>query len=367
MRLSLAMAATVASAQFIAGCATLSQGTPNTTVPFPSSQATSVERQVRSAALAFQARPKWHFSLKAPGNSVGLWASLINFSYLLGQDKRNLKKTIFAIDTKANGCIFPNSVKIDHARNIWTACENSTTGRQSAYQEYNSEGKVVATYATGPATNCPGSGFYGHGYDGASNSSNVVFLLYSVNCNTISGGGYEFWPAGFPSTVPTLYIFPYGSPVQTLDFGDLDSNGNLWFDYYGCLGGKCGYGAAEETAPFSASRSMQSIIAPGTKLACPGGIYASKASTVINVIDCNSRDVYQFDEKGSQIGTLGPVSLLGYPYDGGFNQTDSAMAIADVELDALEVGKIPANTWKVERGVYMATGLGGAAYTPSDK
>lgn len=366
MRLSSVMASTVAAGAFVAGCAS-SQGPPNTNVSFSPGQAASVGPQVQNIAQALQPRPHFHFSLKAPGGSVGLWASLVNFSYLVGQDKRNLRKTIFAIDTEATGCLFPNSVKVDHARNIWTACENSTTGRQSAYQEYNSEGTVVATYPTGPATNCPGSGFFGRGYDGASNKSNVVFLLYSTNCNAESGAGYEFWLAGSPSTPPTLYIFPNGQLVQKLYFGDLDSKGNLWFDYYGCQGGRCGYGAAKETAPFSSSPSMQSIIAPGTKLACPGGVYASKASTVINVIDCVTRDVYQLDESGSQIGTLGPVSLLGYPYDGGFNQTGSAMAIGDSELDALEVGKVPANTWIVERGVYMATGLGGAAYTPSDK
>lgn len=366
MRLSSVMASTIAAGAFVAGCAS-SQGPPNTNVSFPPGQAASVGPQVQNVAQALQPRPHFHFSLKAPSGSVGLWASLINFGYLLGQDKRNLKETIFAIDTEATGCSFPNSVKVDHARNIWTACFSSTTGHQSAYQEYNSEGTVVATYATGPATNCPGSGFFGRGYDGASNASNVVSLLYSTGCNAETGAGYEFWPAGSPSATPTLYIFPYGQPVQKLYFGDLDSNGNLWFDYYGCLGGRCGYGAAEETSPFASSRSMQSIIAPGTKLTCPGGVYASKASTVINVIDCFTRDVHQFDDSGSQIGTLGPVSLLGYPYGGGFNQTDSAMAIGDNELNALEVGKIPANTWKVERGVYMATGLGGAAYTPSDK
>lgn len=366
MRLSFS-GATVATAAFVAGCAAPSQGPPNANAPFAATQPMSVERLVQNTILGSQPRPRLHFSLELPGRNVGLWASLTNYSWLLGQDKRNLKKTIFAIDTEASGCAFPNSVKVDHAGNIWTACENSATGRQSAYQEYNSEGTVIATYSTGPATNCPGSGFYGYGYDGASNPSKVVFLLKSVNCNAQSGGGYEFWPAGSPAAVPTLYIFPYDQPVEKLYFGDLDKKGNLWFDFYGCLRGTCGYGAAEESAPFSSSPTFQSIIAPGTQLACPGGVYASKASTVINVIDCYTRYVYQFNESGSQTGTLGPVSLLGYPYDGGFNRTDSAMAIGDGELNALDVGTIPANTWKVERGIYMVQPLGGAAYTPSDK
>jgi hypothetical protein len=154
--------------------------------------------------------------------------------------------------------------------------------------------------------------------------------------------------------------------VYGVAYMDLDSSGNIWFDYYGCNSGSvCGYGIGEITTPTTSTPTFVSIKSPGF-LQCAGGVYTSAKSTTVNVIDSCSRTMYQFATTGSQTGTLGPIGRLGDPISGGFNAADTKIAVGD-DKGWLDVGKVKTSKWSTARNAYFGDGLMGAAYTPSDK
>ncbi len=257
-------------------------------------------------------RPRRHFASSMTGRavqSIALWTTLTEDSDLLGQSKK-LAKTIAVVDTQANNCMYPVTVKVDTTQNVWVGCEYDTNDDNGVYQEYTKNGTLAATYQDGcpaPVSSC--GSFYSTSMDGASNSSYVFdalsYYYAGLNCTTACtysyGGGFEYWPAGGSSTAPTLIALPYGEPVYGVAFMDLDNAGNIWFDYYGCgSGSQCGNGIGEVTTP-TTNPTFVSIKAPGF-LQCAGGVYASGKSTTINVIDSCSRLVYQFAADRQQNG-----------------------------------------------------------------
>ena len=190
--------------------------------------------------------------------------------------------------------------------------------------------------------------------------------ICNPSCTISHGGGYEFWPAGNPSATPGLVILPIDNPVDDLYYLDVDSAGNLWFDYYGCSGMSCGYGIGEIVSPTSASYTFVSIEPPGF-LAFAGGVYTSNGGNTVNVVDQNNRTITQFDLSGAITATLGPTAPIGNPVGLGFNATDKRVALGDAKLEALDLGSVAANKWRQEKSLLFIAPLEGAAYTPSDK
>lgn len=303
---------------------------------------------------------------------VRLWTTLTSRGYLLGQGKV-LKDTVASVNTVKNGCVYPTTVKVDPSQNVWVGCEYNTNDDDGVYQEYSSSGTLSATYTDGcpaPVSEC--GSFYSYSDDGAANSSYVFDALAyydaGLNCNPSCqysyGGGFEYWPVGGSKSAPTLIALPYGEPVYGVAFMDLDSSGNIWFDYFGCTVTICGNGIAELTSPTS-NPTFVSIEPPGF-LQCNGGVYTSAKSTVVNVTDQCSATTYQFATSGSETGTLGPIPYPAQPVSGGFNAKDSKFALGDYSA-WIDVDAPATNKWKAEKGVFFSGALMGAAYTPSDK
>jgi hypothetical protein len=414
MRFSLATASCVAVAALLAGCSTTSQGTSST--PPSSAQSaesiqplsqpivnpdfvkglghlapmkllrlqaegklpgsmprTMLERQLKQ----LQHQPRIQLNVRPDLTGVKIWTSMTYDNYLLGTGKSgNTVKA--AIYTTPNGCEDPIGVKVDHTQNLWVGCQYDPSTGLGSVQEFSSNGTSEAAYNEG----CPLSGSKycsstsAYGFDVAANSNNVFASLTSFSfdectpsCAYVSGGGFEWWPAGSPSSTPTLIALPNGGLVYDVYYMDLDSSGNIWFDYYGCST-SCGYGLAEIQNPTSPSWSLVPIEPPGT-YQFAGGVYVSNSGTVLNVIDQYARLVYQYSlplsPSGSPFNTLGPTAFgFGDPVSGGFNATDSKMVIGD-SSDWLDIGKLATNSWSVQKAVLFVSNLQGAAYTPSDK
>ena len=96
---------------------------------------------------------------------------------------------------------YPITVKVDHAGNVWTACEYDAAFTGGSAQEYSSGGTLTSTYAEGPPT-CPPSAtcsFSSYGFDEASNATDVfdavaTFLssVCSPKCTKSNGSGFEY-------------------------------------------------------------------------------------------------------------------------------------------------------------------------------
>lgn len=329
-------------------------------------------RILRAQYRELNNKPVLHFPVKKDGG-VGIWTSLTNYNALLGTNKGGgkVKAAINTYNNGSPGCEDPIGVKVDHNGNIWAGCEYSSSGQNSA-QEWNASGTPVATYSV----NCPEGGSkycaydYSYGFDAAASSSYVfaaqTFFEYdecTPSCAYVYGGGFQYWPAGSPTSTPTEIALPYG-PVYDVYYMDLDSSGNIWFDYYGCPTSGCGYGLAEVTNPTS-SPSMVSIVAPG-KIGYAGGVYVA-ANGDISVIDQNTHEVYVYNSSGSLLNTLGPTAFgIGDPVTGDYGSGDTKMAIGDAD-DWLDLGTVSSNKWKVGKPALAVSSLEGAAITPSDK
>ena len=183
------------------------------------------------AANVRNARPRLAFRGAA---GVGLWASSSTYEYVFGQTA-NGGKTVSAIDVAANGCDVNVGIKVDHDSNLWVACQADPTFQHGLVQEYTN-GTLAGTYAEGcPSPSC--SQWYSYGFDVAADSFNHVFagLTYfqmTEGSTTTVSSGFEWWSS--PSGVPALIALPTNDPVTTVYFFDVDSIGNIWFDYEGC-------------------------------------------------------------------------------------------------------------------------------------
>jgi hypothetical protein len=407
MRLSMAIVSFLVSAALLAGCSSSSQGTSalpgsgstqsmgNQVGAFPlmpTGKSNSLEllklqaegklrgpvptKVLQAQLKQLETHPSVHFNLRSNGGGVGIWTAMTNYDYLLGTNKSG-KKVTAAIETSTNDCDSPITVKIDHTQNIWTACEKYTATGQSAAQEYSSGGTLENTYEVGcpesGSNSCEGSTNKAYGFDTAENSSYVFaalqyfdFDICDPSCNPVTGGGFEYWPAGDPTATPKLIALPYGDPVYGVYYADVDVNGNLWFNYEGCVT-YCGIGIAELQNPTSPSASLVEIANPpccSTPVA--GGVYASNGGRTINVLDQGTRIITQYDLSGNKTGALGPVVVLGDPVAMGFNSTDTKIVAGDCD-GWLDIGKVSTNKWRPEKPVEVSSCLEGAAYTPSDK
>jgi hypothetical protein len=265
-------------------------------------------------------------------------------------------------------------VKVDHTQNVWAANQYDAAYAAPVTQVYNAAGTLQAAYAGGCSVPVSECGYFdAYGFDSAQNAANVFQAdttayqeVCNPSCTVAHGGGYEFWPAGNPTATPGLVLLPFGKPVDTMYYLDVDSAGNLWFDYFGCANSVCGFGVGEIQQPASPSYTFVSIEPPGFLLFA-GGVYASNAGNTINVVDQNARTITQFNLAGAITGTLGPTALLGNPVGIGFNATDTKIVAGDAGLDALDIAKTSANKWRQVRPLLFVAPIEGAAYTPSDK
>jgi hypothetical protein len=416
MRLSLATAACVISVALLAGCSTSSQGT----TALPGSSSTSafrgapvlhgvyvipghVQPMVRPAwlpkrgerispmkmlelqaagkmagpnplkvlkhRLAFlrnhPGRPLIHIDKKKKKKGLGLWTSLTDYDYLLGQTAAGTS-TVSAIDTESqtnSECYDPITVNVDHSQNIWTACQYLYNGSEEfgGVQEYSSSGNLEGSYEQGcpaPVSDC--EYFYGYSFSSASNSSYTfsacTYCEYEYDSTELYGGAYEFWPTGSPSSTPTLVFFPYGSPIYDVYYIGLDSSGDLWLDYYG----EYGYGVGEVTNP-TTSPTFTTVPA---SLEFPGGVYGA-GNGKLTVLDQDTRDILSCTP--SSCGSyLGPAGILGDPVSGGFSSGDAKYAAGDCD-DWNDIGTVSSNKWTIGKAPYDISCLEGAAYTPSDQ
>jgi len=324
-----------------------------------------------------KARPQYHFRPDVP--SAKAWSDDTEFGYLLGLSKRF--KTVSSIDVESNGCYDPVTVKIDHSHNIWAACEYGSSFEAGAAQEYNSAGTLQATYNVGCPTNISPSQceyFYSDTFDQFENSSYVFASLTSYeNCYFVTnydeqcgtGAGFEYWPAGNPSAQPTLInVTSAGSSsVYEIYYADIDSSGNIWFDYYGCEGSSCGYGIAKITSP-TTSPNVVSVAAPGS-LEFAGGVYASNGSTRVWVTDQEAGTTTEWTS-GTPGTVIGPTktNVEGDrdPVAGGFNSTDTKLGIGDAYGWA-DTCTVATNLCALHPSADMTDGAEGFAYQPSDK
>jgi hypothetical protein len=318
-----------------------------------------------------------HFTVHPAQNTVGLWGSNNLQSAILGQSM-NARRTIMTIDANANDCDLPSGLKVDHSQTLWAACEDDPSGSGERVQSYTNSGSLIATYATRCPTNEPScTNFFAFGFDAATDSTGHVFasiLGYSCSpgCSVTNGSGFEYWPVGSPSSAPT--IISLGSqclPVCSVGFMDVDTSGNLWFNYFGFGIGVIGWGVGEVTDP-TGTPTFLPILSPGTFLDT-GGVYVSGGGTTLNVTDETARTTSQYSlplgPGGTPFNVSGPTLDpfgFGAPVSGGFNQNGRLLALGDGE-GWVNIGRISANAWRGIGNPNFVTGLLGVAYTPSDK
>jgi hypothetical protein len=313
-----------------------------------------------------------HHRLRLPhdAGSVAMWATTyLDGGTLIGLNATG-KKLVAAID-EGDVCSLPTTVKVDGSRNVWSSCliDNDVA-------EFSKAGVLKKRYDGGcPAPVSACEAFVGESFDESANSQDVfsalAFYELETSSGTTTGGGFEWWPASSPSATPTLIALPSDDPVQEVEYMDLDTSGNIWFDYYGCSGTSCGYGLAEITKP-TKEPTMVSILPVGS-IEEAGGVYVSDHGKVLNVTDQETRITEQYKlplaPSGKPFNKLGPTRAdalgLGDPVSGGFNQTETKLAFGDAD-GWLDLGNVAANTWKDVQNISFWLPEG-AAYTPSDR
>jgi hypothetical protein len=328
---------------------------------------------MKSLLAELRAHPRLHPSVgdaKGQAKAVGLWLSDTYYDYLIGMKGRT---ALTAISTSASGCNYPLGLKVDDAQNLWVACEYNAAFTYGAVQEY-AAGTLVNTYNEG----CVPSGctFYGYAFDTGTDAKGHVFAtnpfvqICTPSCT--QSGAILWWNVSSPSSTPTPILIPQ-SPSNFVEpyYMDVDTSGNVWFDYFGeVCNTSCvqGYGLGEIQTP-TTTPTFVSVLPPGT-FEYGGGVYVSNGGTVLNVIDQNTRLVNQYSlPLLASLGSLGPTkqNLLGMgdPVAGGFNGGDTQLAIAD-SANWLDVGKVSSNSFKQLTNVNIVEPQG-AAYVPSDK
>jgi hypothetical protein len=318
---------------------------------------------------------------------VSAWASS-SFGYLVGQDS-SLGKTVADINVNSY-CFEPVTVKVDRARNIWTACDSNLSGLGGQVQEFNRNGNAVASYIwNASCTNPSGCLFYGgFGFDSAETSTAVfgaantyqVYCPTSSSCIETTTTGFVYWTGG-PSSTPTFITLPSntttGINYQTVYYFDASAQGNIYFDYYGCENYSpynCGYGLAELRKPTSPSYTVIPLLPPGS-IQFPGGVYVSGGGYTLNVTDqllrTTSRYHLPISPSSTPFRTLGPTAPnyfgLGDPVAGGFNASGLRIGLGDA-YGWIDVGRtLHFNKWRDVATTSCAFGCDGFAFTPSDK
>ena len=332
-------------------------------------------------SVASGARPPFHtlHSRSTPA----MWLSSTGYSYLIGMNSHH--KTVAAVDTSKNGCYDAVSVKVDHNRNVWLACQTNATFNAGAAQEYDGSGTLLTTYGAGCPSNIAPSlcaDFFSNTVDQAESATHVfVGLTYYVtcdalyNCTSVNGGGVEFWKSGHASAQPTVNPFNLsGITLNGSGYLDADASGDVYYTYNGCETAypyTCGYGLAEYTNATSPS-GVQTMLLPPGSIGTFGGVTISNHGKILNVVDQSARTVTQYalPWTGVPLQTLGPTLTppfgAGDPVTGGFNRNDSKMIVGDAYgwLDGIA---LKSNTAKIQSTADCSSGCQGAAFTPSDK
>jgi hypothetical protein len=334
---------------------------------------------LRQQLKQIEGHPRPHLDVHGDAAQVGIWTTASATDYLLGQSADGRKrKTLVAIDVEPLDCYDPIGVKVDDAQNVWVACAYNSNASASKVLEYNRAGTLEQTYNWQP---CPPSASFcfTDGYDAAFDSkghvfASVAFYNYAVSSQEFAGAGFEWWNVKSPNSPTLISTGDRCSPVCSLYFMDVDSSGNIWFNYSGVVGSQQGYGLAEITNP-TTNPQIVYVLPIGT-YQFAGGVYVSNAGKTLNVTDEMPRLIYQYHlpvkPNSKPFNVLGPTAPnglgLGSPSSGGFNRSETRLVQAD-GYGWLDIGIASDNTWtRVQNPAgNFALGLGGAAYTPSDK
>ena len=376
-----------AAALMLAGCSTMSPF--QTSVPGSSAEITALQasgelpapvpRQVLQRQLQqIQGKPRPR-RLHVDGGKVALWASYAFYSDLLGLNKK-VDKVLVDVDTSASNCFTPVTVKVDHKQNVWIACEELNPHYPANFggeQEYSSSGTVEQSYAFDASRYCV-SGYRfcaAESLDGGPDNRGHVFAELSGGDSVVGSGtphfmnpGFYWWDANDPSGPGTfIRASRYCKPLCAIYYMDTDNSGNIWFDFATGDNGS-GAGLGEITNPTS-SPSVKIVLPAGT-YQYPAGVYVSKHGAVLNVTDQGTRYTYQYrlpvKPTSTPFNVLGPA--IGLPIAGGFNKTESALALGDY-ASGINIGKLPANRWST-KGCGLKSNESpcwGVAYTPSGK
>lgn len=330
------------------------------------------------------ARPAYHIS--PDWKNVAAWASASSFGYLIGQNK-TLATTIDDIDVN-NFCFEPVTVKVDSARNIWTACDSNLSGTGGQLQEFSKQGAAVSSYIwNASCTNPSGCLAYGgFGFDSAETSAAVfaaanTYQIYcpSSTCTETTTAGFVYWTGG-PSSTPTFVTLPSTTGLinyEVVYYFDTDIKGNIYFNYDGCENTSpydCGFGLAEIRNPTSPSFTVIPLLPPGS-IQFAGGVYVSGHGHTLNVTDQLLRTTSRYHlpvaPSSPPFRTIGPTAPnffgLGDPVAGGFNPSDLRFGLGDA-YGWLDVGRVHyANQWRDVATTSCPSGCEGFAFTPSDK
>jgi hypothetical protein len=320
------------------------------------------------------------YPLRDRAAQAALWATG-GYNLLFGMNK-TLTKVVATIDTMANGCYSPGTVKIDHDQNIWISCQLLHPIGSEPFlgeQEYGRGGAWEKSFVYNGAAQCGYEevGCIVSDLDGGWDNSGHVFaeLSYGVNTNppyNYINPGFYWWNAKDPARSPKfIQASLVSAPFGELDYMDTDSLGNIWFDFESMSVAGCAPSGLGEVTNPTTSPSVKVIFPAGT-YQCAGGVYVSHHGTVLNVTDQGTRLIYQYHlpvtPSSVAFKILGPTRAdprgEGAPVSGGFNKTESAMALSD-RYGWIDVGKLPENSWNRHRSALCP--CPGAAFTPSDK
>jgi hypothetical protein len=333
----------------------------------------------------YQNHPHQQFRAHHTSPGVSVWATNPEYGYLIGMNK-STKKVVTYTYTGDYGAYDPITVKVDHNKNAWVANEDNSSYNGGAVQEYGSTGSYENNYSF--SSYCPSeyAYCYGYGLDSAENSSNVwagnPYWYYDycyTYCYSDTGSGIYKFTSGNPSEGSTFYAFSdrsedyncsvysnYDYACDEVYYMDVDSSGNVWFDFYNEFQGA---GLAE----LNTSGSYNIVFGAGT-FGFPGSVYVSGGGTVLNVTDQDSRMTYQYHlpvtSSSSAFNSFGPtasnVQGVGDPIGGGMNASDTQMIFGD-EGGWLDRCNISANKCKALANINLPDGSSGAAFSPSDK
>lgn len=335
--------------------------------------------------LETKSRPNLKFHRNV---SVGAWALNNDYSYMLGL-KKNLKKTVTAVNTESNGCYYPVTVKADSASNAWVGCEYNSDFAGAQAQEYNSSGTVTNTYSW--SASCPPSTYcyeaFGIGFDQGESTTTVVdgntesFVYYCeetypYSCFEDEGAGFFTWPRGNPSATPTE-INLYGvtdsgnNVIYEVGYLDVDPSGNVYFTYDGCENAypyDCGFGLDQVS---DTGGTPTALIYPGG-IEFWGGVYVSNSGAALNVIDQELRTSTQYvlPYTGATNFTLGPTATnifgSGDPIQGTFNSAGAAFAAGDA-YGWIDKVTVSGDTSKAIANINCSDGCFGTTFKPSDR
>ncbi len=331
---------------------------------------------VRRELQQIESRPRLHLVRQRNAGSVAIWVADNAENYLVGMNAA-VTKVVDDIDVESNNCYYPVTLKIDGSQNIWVACETDTAFTASSAQEYSSKGTFLKAYdAACPAPVSECESFFAESEDEAFDSRHVFlgisYYELETSSGTTTGSGFEWWPAKSPSATPTMIALPYGDPVESVYYLDLDPSGNIWFEYAGYNSNdRIGYGLAEITNP-TKDPQMVSILPVGS-IIDGGGVDVSDQGKVLNVDDWGEHLTKQYklplSPGGSPFNILGPTVLnrwgFGEPLAGGFNKGETRLVYADL-YNWLDLGVVATNKWSTKQNIGIIQPAS-AAYTPSDR